>query len=250
MLPQPAERRPTAETLRELRFSCQSVLSSTGFGPTLGARIADLVPSGHPLRSDGVPVEDLAVAVLDPIRDPERYGGALENVEARWHQLGAWVAELGMPGDSCHHLVRAVARTARDVSGDDWDSAASSGWAALQLWMQVHLDAGAAQGRAGAPQSPAEASQPDGWPVDEAPAGAAPEPALAVAEAPAPAAAARPGRSGRRQSVDKLAAMWSDGGGLAAMSAGGAPPEALRAMRRVVGADPAPDDEAPGVSRR
>jgi hypothetical protein len=147
LLPQLAERRPAADTLRELRLSCESVLANAEFGNTFGDRMAELVPSGHPLRSNVVPVRDLAVAVLDPVRDPGRYGGGLDHVESRWRQLGAWVAEVGLPDDACHHLVRAVARAARDVSGEDWDSASSSGWAALQMWMRAHLDAGVQQVR-------------------------------------------------------------------------------------------------------
>jgi hypothetical protein len=146
-LPQPAERRPAAGTLHELRLSVASVLASADFASMVGARMAELVPPGHPLRSAAVPVPDLAVAVLDPVRDPERYGGALDHLESRWQQLGAWAAEVGLPDDACHHLVRAVARAARDVSGEDWDSASSSGWAALQLWIQAHLDAGVQQVR-------------------------------------------------------------------------------------------------------
>ncbi|HEY6793646.1 MAG TPA: hypothetical protein VI248_03070 [Kineosporiaceae bacterium] len=168
LLPQPADRRPAAETLHELRLSCAWVLASADFGSTLGDRMAELVPSGHPLRSEAVPVQELAVAVLDPVRDPERYGGALDFVESRWQQLGAWAAEVGLPDDACHHLVRAVARAARDVSGEDWDSAASSGWAALQLWMQAHLVAGVQQvRRVGAPAVPGPAQ-----PVDPADQGA------------------------------------------------------------------------------
>jgi hypothetical protein len=145
----PAERRPNADTVRELRQACGSVLANVDFAGSFAVRVAEQVRSDHPLRSNRIPTEDLAVAILDPMRDPDRYGGAPEHVEARWQQLGAWVAELGMPSDSCHHLVRAVARTARDVSGDDWDCAASSGWAALQLWMEASLLVGVAQGRAG-----------------------------------------------------------------------------------------------------
>ena len=157
LLPQPAERRPNPETLRELRQSCETVLASDAFGVTFDERLAELVTPGHRLRSPDVPARELAVALLDPVRDPDRYGGGLEHVEARWQQLGAWVADLGMPEDACHQLVRAVARAARDVSGEDWDSASSSGWAALQLWMQAHLDAGAEHRRmAAVPAGPEE----------------------------------------------------------------------------------------------
>ena len=242
------------------------MLASAGFGTTFGARIAELVPPGHLLRSEEVPVEDLAVAVLDPVRDPERYGGALEHVEARWHQLGAWVADLGMPPDACHHLVRALARTARDVSGEEWDSAASSGWAALQMWMQAHLDAGAAEVHGPAPAvtapaAPADSypqgyphpgtssgSPPDGTAQDAAPAAAPAEAPHPEEPAPAPPAGKR-GRPGRRPAADQLAAIWSSRGD-SAMSMGGAPPEALRAMRRALGDHSADGDEAPGGGAR
>jgi hypothetical protein len=142
LLAQPEERRPAPGTLRDLRASCDVVLARGTFGSTIGARLSDLVPPDHPLLNPELPLLDLAVALLDPVRDPERYGGAAEHVEARWQQLGAWLVEIGMPLDACHHVVRAIARTARDVSGEEWDSAASSGWAALQLWMQAALEVG------------------------------------------------------------------------------------------------------------
>jgi hypothetical protein len=147
-LTRPAERRPSAETLYDLRLACDAVVSHSAFGVTFLRRLAGLVPPTHPLLAEEMPATDLAVAVLDPVRAPERYGGSLEYVEARWQQLGAWLAELGMPDDACAALVRAVARAARDVSGDDWSSATSSGWSALQLWMLAHLTAGAGTGPA------------------------------------------------------------------------------------------------------
>ena len=183
------ERRPTADTLRDLRLACDTVLSVPTFGRTFLDRVADLVPPDHPLRAPEVPTEDLAVAVLDPVRDPDRYGGALDHVEARWQQLGAWIADLGMPNDACHHLVRAVARTARDVSGEDWDSAASSGWAALQLWMEANLETGAARRRSAPVAAPGEAPVPDG-PPRAAPAGGP------ITGGPTPEATAVPTRAG------------------------------------------------------
>jgi hypothetical protein len=240
LLPQLAERRPAAETLRDLRLSCDFVLASDGFADTFGDRVAELVPPDHLLRSAEIPVEELAVAVLDPVRDPERYGGSLDHVEARWQQLGAWVAALGMPDDTCHHLVRAVARAARDVSGEDWDSAASSGWAALQMWMQASLDAGVEQSHADAAAAP-EAwydqpsprqgeRQPDPQPDAEPEPHPDPRPDLRAVGQPEP-----PRRTSGRHGGDPLAAAWSDNAALDAMTLGGAPPAALRAMRRAMG---------------
>ena len=191
LLPQPAERRPAAETVNELRASCDAVLARESFAATFGVRIAELVPVGHPLRAPEIPLADLAVAVLDPVRDPDRYGGAVDHVEARWQQLGAWLCELGMPDDAGHHLVRAVARAARDVSGEEWDSGASSAWAALQMWMQQQLDAGVERARGprppAAPQpGPQEPSPEPSTLSPLAPLGASPFAAVRAASAGAP----------------------------------------------------------------
>jgi len=181
LLPQPTDRRPAAETVDALRMSCDAVLARGAFASTFEARMADLVPPDDPLRSPEIPLAELAVAVLDPVRDPDRYGGALDHVEARWQQLGAWLADLGMPDESCHHLVRAVARAARDVSGEEWDSTASSAWAALQLWMQDHLGAGVEQVRGPAPAS---APAPPGGPASGQASGQASGPVSAPLTGP------------------------------------------------------------------
>jgi hypothetical protein len=69
-------------------------------------------------------------------------------IEGRWQDLGARPELAAYAADGFAQVGHALVRAVRDLSGDEWSSALSSGWMAFHVWMAQHLAAGAAAAQA------------------------------------------------------------------------------------------------------
>lgn len=142
--PQAAEHRPTPAVLKELEPSCRALLVDRAtFDDRYLIALGSLLPDGHPLRQ----VPGAALDLLDVLMRAAVSGDSPERVEAECQECGARCATVGLPDDTFPAIGRAASRAAREVVGESWSSALSSGWAALHVWVVEHLTAGASRGR-------------------------------------------------------------------------------------------------------
>lgn len=136
--------RPGSDVLTSLCALCRLLLHDrAAFDDRYLGALGELLPAGHPLHQ----APGIALDLLDVVLGAVLAGEGPERTEAACQECGERCAGAGLPDDVYPVVGRAVARAARDLAGESWSAATSSGWAAVHLWVVDHLGAGASRAR-------------------------------------------------------------------------------------------------------
>jgi hypothetical protein len=177
--------RPDPAVLRSLDGPCRLLLHDrAAFDDHYLSVLDSVLPGWHLLRE----APGLALEVMDVVLRAVLSGQSPDSTEAECSACGERCADAGLPDDVFVAVGRALVWTAREAAGEAWTAAMSSGWVAVQLWVQPHLMAGAARARvrAGARGEvwhsfPELAPTPGGAAAADSPRPTAPPPAPADA---------------------------------------------------------------------